>query len=81
MVFYVNSGRTKQAKRAMVAEIRAAVEIVAQWTLTSPNTNDSFLHHVDVELLSRYGLVKGQEILNEFAEALGGQSVSQKGIR
>jgi hypothetical protein len=53
MVFYVNSGKTRQAKGAIVAEIRAAVDIVSQWALTSPTTNDSFLHQIDVEMLRR----------------------------
>jgi hypothetical protein len=72
MVFYVNSGKTRQSKGLMTAEIQAAARLVAQWGLIGKTAEDSFLRPVDAELVARYGLVDGRKLSGEFAEAFIG---------
>jgi hypothetical protein len=69
MVFYVNSGRTRDVKGAMITEIQATARLVAEWGL-SDAAHDSILGPVGAELVARYGLVEGRKLSKEFAGAI-----------
>lgn len=74
MVFYVNSGKTRQAKGEMIAEAQAAARLVAQWGLGGRAAEDCFLRPFDAEIVARYGPADGRKLSRDFAEAFNGSS-------
>lgn len=72
LVFYVNSGKTRDVKGAMIAEIQATATLVKSWGLSDKAGADLLLRPVQAELVVRYGSAEGRELFKEFAEAFNG---------
>lgn len=72
MVFYVNSGKTRQAKREMIAEAQAAASLLAKWGLSGRAAEDSFLKPFEAEMVARYGPADSRKLSKDFVEAFNG---------
>src|SRR5262245_44371638 len=72
MVFYVNSGKTRQVRDAMIAEVRDAARLIAKGGLSESAVEAAIRGPVDAELVARYGAVEGRRVVNDFADAFGG---------
>lgn len=67
LVFYVNSGQTRQAQDARAADARAAARLVTRWGMSDRDTAEALLRPVEAEMVARYGRAEGRRLSGEFA--------------